>query len=253
MDDALTKSQLDKLGRRLRAGDASPDDARLLAHYRRSFLAPYREVVARIARVTSLVPSGRPAKSTTSIVSKLQRSTGTLPQMQDIAGCRLVTQHVSEQDATVIALANEFEGAKVLDRRIKPSSGYRAVHVVVPVSDKLVEIQVRTLLQDRWAQCSEELAFTIDPAIKYGGGPADIATVLRSASSLIEAVEDAFAAKSELDILRVAECGPPERQPLPGAPSFEKLSVFIIDELQRLVTMTQRLHAKGRSTNDFSD
>jgi ppGpp synthetase/RelA/SpoT-type nucleotidyltranferase len=34
-----------------------------------------------------------------------------------------------------------------------------------------VEIQVRILMQHWWAELSEKLSDTIDPEIKYGGGP----------------------------------------------------------------------------------
>lgn len=182
---------MEKLGRRLRKDEATPQDMRLLAEYRRSFLTPYREVIARIASVTPLVPSGRPAKSTASIVSKLQRQTGTLPQMQDIAGCRLVVEGVAEQNSLIASLAGEFSDAEIVDRRAKPSFGYRAVHLIVDSAGRPIEIQVRTRLQDLWAQCSEELAFSVDPAIKYGGGPAQLVTLLGSSSKLVGEIEDA--------------------------------------------------------------
>jgi ppGpp synthetase/RelA/SpoT-type nucleotidyltranferase len=35
----------------------------------------------------------------------------------------------------------------VIDRREKPSHGYRAVHVIVECGGRMVEIQVRTELQ----------------------------------------------------------------------------------------------------------
>jgi ppGpp synthetase/RelA/SpoT-type nucleotidyltranferase len=173
--------------------------------------------------------------------------------MQDIAGCRLVTENVIEQDATAFRLELEFPGARMLDRRARPSFGYRAVHVIVPIFGKFVEVQIRTLLQDRWAQCSEELAFTIDPAIKYGGGPPEIAALLLSASSWIEAVENRFAAKTELDVLRIAsDKALGEEVPLAGQ-SFEEMSLSILDGLQQLVTMSQRIHPGSRSRDDLSD
>jgi ppGpp synthetase/RelA/SpoT-type nucleotidyltranferase len=46
-----------------------------------------------------------------------------------------------------------FEGAvDIDDRREKPSHGYRAVHVIPRVDAHSIEIQVRTPLQDIWAQ-----------------------------------------------------------------------------------------------------
>ena len=86
---AATKSQIDRLGDRLRKGDFGDGDLRDLDAYRRSFGQGYEEVVSRIRNALKLEPSGRPAKSTTSIVEKLRRETIRLSQMQDIAGCRL--------------------------------------------------------------------------------------------------------------------------------------------------------------------
>ena len=232
---------MEKLGRRLRKGTASPDDLRLLAGYRRSFLAPYREVILRIGSVTSLVPSGRPAKSTASIVAKLQRQTGTLTQMQDIAGCRLVTEDIVEQDVLVGRLVSEFSGAAIVDRRLTPSAGYRAVHVLVGTGAVSVEIQVRTRLQDLWAQCSERLAFSVDPAIKYGGGPPAIAKMLVGLSELIASFE---ANQSELASLTARFNRIPSwvRRTLlrPWAKSIESR---LLESLDEAAVMERRLSA----------
>jgi ppGpp synthetase/RelA/SpoT-type nucleotidyltranferase len=73
---------------------------------------------------------------------------------------------------------------------MEPSAGYRAVHLVVVHESRLVEVQVRTLLQDRWAGISETLAYELDPMIKYGGGSTQIAALLMRYSRLVANVED---------------------------------------------------------------
>jgi len=90
--------------------------------------------------------------------------------MQDIAGCRVVVGHVVEQEDFLASLKTDFPEAAVIDRRGKPSHGYRAIHVIAKVSGKRVEIQIRTELQDLWAELSEWASDVIDPTIKYGGG-----------------------------------------------------------------------------------
>ena len=87
------------------------------------------------------------------------------------------------------ALQQAFPGAKLVDRRERPSHGYRAVHLIVRSHGKLVEIQVRTWLQDLWAQLSEKLADEFDPAIKYGGGPEQHRADLADMAELIRQVE----------------------------------------------------------------
>ena len=165
----LSKTQVDRLGQRLKDGSHTEDDLRLLDEYRRSFAAAY-EIVAGTLRKRGALPTGRLAKSTLSIVEKLRRESIRLSQMQDIAGCRVIVRDVLEQDRFVAGLKIDFPELIVSDRRETPSHGYRAVHVIVKMSGKLIEIQVRTVLQHLWAEVSEKSSDVLDPTIKYGGG-----------------------------------------------------------------------------------
>ena len=85
-----SRTQIDQLGDRLRKGEASDEDVRLLEAYRLSFAEAYEEVVASIQRAAQLEPTGRRAKLTRSIIGKLRREKTRLSRMQDIAGCRVV-------------------------------------------------------------------------------------------------------------------------------------------------------------------
>src|SRR5256885_16022226 len=160
----MSKTQIDRLGDRLRKGNISEADLRLLDQYRRSFTDAYEVVVGAIRKELALEPTGRPAKSTTSISEKLRRETIRLTQIQDIAGCRIVTPDMLDQVLVVNELEYQFKGAIIVDRRENPSHGYRAVHVIVQHHGKLVEIQVRTALQHLWAELSEKLSDLIHPA-----------------------------------------------------------------------------------------
>ncbi|HMA51903.1 MAG TPA: hypothetical protein VKP60_19225 [Magnetospirillaceae bacterium] len=167
----FSKSQLDRLGERLRSDLLSAEDLRLLDDYRRSFSEGYEHVVKIIRDELELEPTGRPAKSTTSIRDKLKRESIRLSQMQDIAGCRIVVPDLMAQDAAIKSLISKLGDLKIFDRRLKPSNGYRAVHLIAYCSDRYVEIQVRSALQHMWAELSEKFADIIDPALKYGKGP----------------------------------------------------------------------------------
>jgi ppGpp synthetase/RelA/SpoT-type nucleotidyltranferase len=80
-----------------------------------------------------------------------------------------------EQDEAVRAIVSEFPRCRVTDYRSKPQNGYRAVHVIVNSNvGRLVEIQIRTAVQNAWANGCESLAVAVDPAVKYGGGPPDV-------------------------------------------------------------------------------
>ena len=180
-----SKTQIDRLGDRLRRGEISETDLRLLDEYRRSFGGAYEFVVGAVRTELGLDPTGRPAKSTISISEKLVRESIRLTQVQDIAGCRLVIPSILDQNRICESLTSLFNNTTIVDRREKPSHGYRAVHAIVKVEDKAVEIQVRTSLQHVWAELSEKLADVVDPAIKYGGGDESLLKLLKLASTLV--------------------------------------------------------------------
>jgi hypothetical protein len=109
--------------------------------------------------------------------------------MQDIAGCRLVVADIIAQQQVVDDLSRTFDKVTVVDRREQPSHGYRAVHVVVSMEAKPIEIQVRTALQHLWAELSEKFSDVVDPAIKYGGGGDAVRSSLAGTSKTISDVE----------------------------------------------------------------
>jgi hypothetical protein len=109
--------------------------------------------------------------------------------MQDIAGCRVVVDNIAHQEQFVAALKTDFLDASVMDRREKPSYGYRAVHVIVDVSGKPIEVQVRTALQQMWAELSEKASDVLDPTIKYGGGRDEWRSFLTKSSEAVAAYE----------------------------------------------------------------
>ncbi len=73
MASEISKTQIDRLGDRLKKGNITEDDLRLLDEYRRSFTEAYETVVGVIRSEVTLEPTGRPAKSTSSISDKLRR------------------------------------------------------------------------------------------------------------------------------------------------------------------------------------
>ncbi len=200
----ISKSQIDKLGDRLRQGRGTEDDLRLLDEYRRSFSEAYELVVGAIRSKLNLEPTGRPAKSTTAISEKLQRESIRLTQIQDIAGCRLVIDNILDQERVVRDLEMLFTSTLTVDRRANPSHGYRAVHVIVRGGSKTVEIQVRTRLQHVWADLSEKFSDIVHPMIKYGGGEERIVKVLLETSQVIagEEFNETAIEKLELEIAR---------------------------------------------------
>src|SRR6266508_2594535 len=111
MNRPLSKSQIDLLGDRLKRGSPQDADVLMLDDYRRSFNNAYETVVQTIVAKLKLQTTGRPAKSTTSIIEKLQRETIRLSQVQDIAGCRVLVKDVAHQDRVVARLQRVFADA----------------------------------------------------------------------------------------------------------------------------------------------
>ena len=188
----VSRTQIDRLGDRLKGGPHTESDLRLLDDYRRSFGEAY-EAVLRTIRQRGEFPTGRVAKSTVSIVEKLRRESIRLSQMQDIAGCSVVVVDVVQQEQFVASLKTDFPGASVIDRRDNPSYGYRAVHIIAEISGKPIEIQVRSFLQHLWADVSEKSSDVLDPTIKYGGGPDQWRNFLTRSSEVVAAYEVAEA------------------------------------------------------------
>lgn len=193
MGYGLSTSQVDKLGDRLRQGPLRRDDLKMLDAYRVSHRYAYDTVVGTIRSNLVLDPTGRPGKSTGAIVSKLSRQKTRLSQMQDIAGCRILVPEIHAQDRAAADLLHLFQKAQVFDRRDRPSYGYRAVHVVVTLRSRSVEIQVRTRLQHLWAELSEKLADQLGNEVKYGGGPPLIKQLLEQSSGLVAGAETMMA------------------------------------------------------------
>jgi putative GTP pyrophosphokinase len=128
---ALSKTQIDRLGDRLRKGPLSEADLRLLDEYRLSFGDAYDATIRTIREKLRLAPTGRATKTPSSIAEKLRRESIRLSQFQDVAGCRIIVPDVFTQDHTTAILCDTFPETRVMDRRKNPSYGYRAVHVIV--------------------------------------------------------------------------------------------------------------------------
>jgi ppGpp synthetase/RelA/SpoT-type nucleotidyltranferase len=197
IDDDRSNSDVDRLGDRLRSAAPSRLDLDLLDDYRESFQAAYRKAVNMVRVATGNEPSGRPGKSTTSIVDKLNRGTMRLSQMQDIAGCRIVVDDSESQHVTLRRLRRQLKqlgSVKTVDRRSMPSHGYRAVHLIVTIDRKPVELQLRTLYQHLWAELSETAADMYGTQVKYGGaapGRPEVRETLDALSEMLAELESA--------------------------------------------------------------
>jgi ppGpp synthetase/RelA/SpoT-type nucleotidyltranferase len=169
----MTKSQVNKLGDQIRAagGTLSLEMLQRLQAFRATRDAPMRKAQALLREGIGVESTAR-LKTVNTLVEKLCREKTRLAEMQDIAGLRIVrAMTLAEQDALTQSVAELFPGAKVHDRRATPSHGYRAVHVIATVEGCPVEIQIRTEMQDGWAQAMERMADEVGRGIRYGEKP----------------------------------------------------------------------------------
>jgi ppGpp synthetase/RelA/SpoT-type nucleotidyltranferase len=127
------------------------------------------------AKVKHVSPTGR-LKTIGTIVDKLKRErTMAMSHMRDIAGIRIVEEMTRiQQDVLVDEIADAVQtlgSVKRIDRRTDPRHGYRAVHIELEARPYHCEIQVRTRLQDQWAQIVEKLGDRWGRQIRYGESP----------------------------------------------------------------------------------
>lgn len=235
----LTKSQINKMGdelRHLAALESIPEPALVrLQEFRSLYDAPLVEAQTQIKVRLGLDTTSR-LKTVNTILEKLRREKTRLAEMQDIAGLRIVLDGgLAEQDSLIASLIDVFPGAKVIDRRSKPSHGYRAVHLVPLVSGWAVEVQVRTRLQDLWAQAFERVADKAGRGIRYGVVPPEWAAQIEILQWASEDVADSEILERDVPLAREklnASLGKPARR----FPSGQRAI--------RLVQMKQRLWDK---------
>ena len=174
----LSNSEIDQLGDRLRNNCLEDGDLEKLDEFRQTYSNIDEQVYELIEDTLKtlrtklkLVITKRKRKTRQSIVDKLYRQKKLrLSQMQDIAGCRIIVQGGTQVACKVNKqLVNAFE-EKQLRIQSKPRNkdGYRAIHLIVKISKKSYEIQLRTLAQDVFANLVECLSDK-ENTLKYGG------------------------------------------------------------------------------------
>ena len=187
---APTRAEVDRLGRRLRErGEIAPEDRELYARFRDGYQDALDEVKATTERVAAEVGISDRSVSTRlkrleTLVLKLWRKNYALSRFHDIAGCRLIVPTLSDVRRIQEPLFRELDVHRFRDYHDGRADGYRAWHLIVRANGgQIVELQVRSRLQDHWANTSESLAFAIDHAIKSGGGPPELRPPLQILSA----------------------------------------------------------------------
>lgn len=207
----ITKGQFNRLGDRLIAGKSpSQADQDELQTVLTAYQAVLEQVKAHL-RDLGFAPGDR-VKTTPTILDKLRRIRGMeLSRVQDLAGARITVRNLAAQDGAA-AKISEFYAAqgcpwRQVDRRTDPRFGYRAVHLVVNIEELPVEIQIRTELQDSWAQIVERLADRWGRGIRYGEDPENPEGIVRSGESVYSRREFMTSLMTLSDLIWSAEQG----------------------------------------------
>ena len=187
----LSNSQITQLGDRLRDKHINDDDLLMLDKFRQTFSdvdeKAYTIIQQTLATSKGLTITKRKRKTQQSIVDKLHRQPKLrLPQMQDIAGCRIVLQAGIQQAQQINAtlLAGFAQHQWRIESKDRMADGYRAIHIITKPEKKFYEIQLRTYAQDIWANLVESLSDEKN-TLKYGGS-AEEQTLMTKLKQLAE-------------------------------------------------------------------
>lgn len=176
----MSKSQITKLGRRMRKEEPTAalrqEYAAVLEWYDQA-AEILKEDVNRFLSdrfpKLKLVVTSRAKRYETTRDKLIREGTIQLPNIVDLAGLRVRgPMTLRQQDQVSDALIERLSQAPSckVDLRDGGHAGYRAIHlrITIPGSFALAEVQIRTQLQNAWANAYEELAELVGRAIRYG-------------------------------------------------------------------------------------
>lgn len=190
-DAQLSKKQVKKAGDRLQKEyrgilELPPEqklhDIGTVDRWRQLHADPLAWVTDALARriepIATQVVLAQRLKRMPQIIRKLARyETMKLDQMQDLGGCRAIFASLEEVDEAARLIrsygSQRWTVHQTSDYRHdgRSDTRYRALHVVVLRSDRLIEIQLRTIRQHAWAEAVERVDALTDHHVKEGQAP----------------------------------------------------------------------------------
>ena len=148
-------------------------------------------VGAEQAEVSGRIDITQRLKRRPTIFDKLDREpTMQLTQMWDIGGVRARLPSLRHLHAVSRRLKKTWTIVRTKDYIAEPrSSGYRAMHHIVRRNGRLIEVQLRTVLQDAWANQVEDDSRRLAMGYKFGRGEEDVHDYYRSVSEAFAALD----------------------------------------------------------------
>ena len=158
----ISQKQINKLGKKFRDSIWSDEDFNFLEEFKKSYdqlLINNSSIISQKLNknLQNFILVGR-LKRTKSIIIKIQRKNNygmDLTRMSDIAGLRVIVNNLSNQNKAIEIIKSVLNIDKIYDYR-KSEQNYRSVHLITKIEDKYLEIQVRTIAQQTWADESED-------------------------------------------------------------------------------------------------
>ncbi|MEQ9210464.1 MAG: RelA/SpoT domain-containing protein [Pseudomonadales bacterium] len=260
-----SKSQIDKAGRYL--SDARREyDEEVLAlelifdEYRKSHLEPLTrltlELQGWLQEQDQNYYIAQRLKRKPQIIRKLNRFSVRLTQLQDIGGCRIIVENNKDVEDVYSLLRGKLESsgfaniARVTDYRDKgrDDTGYRALHVFLEVSGKMLELQIRSRIQHYWSESIERTSVIYGKRLKEKEGEPSVINYFKAFSdALYDAeIDKKLTPKVELELQEKREGA--ESIILQGA-SGKFLSGYVNQHI--IKTMAEIEKAKGGQLNNW--
>jgi putative GTP pyrophosphokinase len=192
---------------------ADPDEQKLdeaweaLTWWRRLHARPLSTVAANLryhvergdARVMGRIEVAQRLKRLDTLIGKLGRERGNVTQMQDIGGVRAVLPSLRHVYVVRRRLLKSWVIIKERDYIAQPkSSGYRALHLIVRRMGFPIEVQLRTIGQDVWANQVEETGRQVGLDLKFGAGNEHLDGIFVAMAGLIAGFDRAELSPDEL-------------------------------------------------------
>ena len=157
----LSQKQINKIGKKFRDSIYDEEDFSFLEEYKKEYdeilinkTSKLSELIRK--KINNFILVGR-LKRTNSIIRKLQRKKNygmDLTRMSDIAGLRIIVNDIKDQNIIIETIKSNLQIDKIYDYR-ETEQNYRSIHLVLRENNKYLEIQIRTVAQQTWADESE--------------------------------------------------------------------------------------------------
>ena len=198
--EEISQKQINKIGKKFRDSIYDENDYIFLEDFKKSYDQLLIDKTSNISEIinkelNNFVLVGR-LKRTNSIIRKLQRKNNygmDLTRMSDIAGLRLIVNNMEDQNLVINIIKSQLSIEKIYDYR-DSDQNYRSVHLVSKVNDKFIEIQIRTVAQQTWADESEGFG----EHAKQGFYSEQVGEYLKILSNVVHKIDNGFDHNKEI-------------------------------------------------------